>query len=145
MSYISLTSVMFAFGLWMPLYPRVFVALSVLGYAHIGIAIYDKQTGWRGANLWVVYAYIVAVAIVAVCFYAIWRAIRDRAVSKRALGCLGALWVVHLVTTVGLATKSPEFSAIPAPLLALVCAMLLVPLATTACAPLALASQRHRV
>lgn len=144
MSYISLTSVMFAFGLWMPLYPRVSVALSVLGYAHLGLAAYDKQTEWRGANLWIAYAYVLAVVIVAACIYAIWRAVRDRAISKRALGCIAALWLVHVVTTVGLATKSPEISAVPGPLLALVCAMLLVPLATTACAPLALASQRHR-
>lgn len=144
MSYISLTSVMLAFGLWMPLYPRVFVGVSVFAYAHIGVAMYDKEHGWRGAGWWTAYAYLLAAGVTLACLFAMWKALRDRAISVQTMGWLIVLWSVYATATIALASKSPASDSLPAAATAIALATLLVPLAATACAPLALGAQRHR-
>lgn len=143
-SYISLTSVMLAFGLWMPLHPRLFVGLSVFAYSHIGLAIFDKERKWLGAGWWTAYAYVVAIVLTLACVYAIRKAIRVRAISRQTLGWLIALWLVHVATTIALTLKSPESNSVPAAVAVLLGASLLVPLGATALAPLALASLRHQ-
>ena len=57
-------------------------------------------------------------------------------------GGLG-LWTIYVSSTLALYSRAEPAAPVPAVLIALAGALLLVPLATTAFAPLALAAHRH--
>lgn len=144
MTYVSTTSVLLAFGLWTPLYPRVFVGLLVFAYISLGAVAFDAHNDWRWKAFWPVYGYLMTSVLVALCLYAIFRALRDRAIGLRAFSCIGLFWMTYVGLTVTLALEAPQLADISMPLGIVLGSLLLVPLAATACAPLALASQRHR-
>jgi hypothetical protein len=83
------------------------------------------------------------VAIVAGCVFALWKAHRAGFLGKRLMGASFCLWAVFATSTIALYLKVSPMIQLPKPALALGVSMLLVPLATTATAPLALASHRH--
>lgn len=141
--YASSSSILLALGLWLPLHPKVLVSGFLVIFLHLILAGWDEHHGWRLQLLWVTYAYLLAVAIVAVSFFALWKALAAGYLTKRFFGFAFGLWVIYILSSVALYTKTTSALSIPLPLLALGGAMLLVPLATTAAAPLALAAHRH--
>jgi hypothetical protein len=143
--YLSSSSVLLAFGFWLPLHGRIFIGLAAFGYFHLILAICDQAaTRWSLRPLWIVYGWTFALAIVTGCAFMLRKALVSGYLSGRVLGSASVLWIVYVVSIVTLYGKFAEHFPVPAAGLAFGAAMLLVPLATTAIAPLALASHRHR-
>jgi cell division protein FtsW (lipid II flippase) len=82
-------------------------------------------------------------AIIAGCVFALRKALRAGFLGQRLFGGVCFLWLVYVSSTVALYLKASPAIAIPLPAVALGISLLLVPLVTTAIAPLALASHRH--
>jgi hypothetical protein len=141
--YISSTSVLLAFALWLPLHGRLFISLAVVGYLHVMLAIWDAEHGWTLWYLWTAYGYLAAVAIVAGCIFALWRAFVAGSLGGRLFAGAFCLWGIYVVSAISLYLRLAVDQAIPLAALVLGAALLLLPLATTALAPLALASHRH--
>lgn len=140
--YISSSSVIFTFGLWLPQRAKWLAIIAGLFYASMVLAGWDMHRGWKLYYLWLVYGYLLALAITTISAYILWRAYRTGALLKPLFLTAFALWLAYApATLVLLANFKPESvsSAIIAPIVSL----LLVPLASTAAAPLALASHRH--
>lgn len=132
-----------AFGLWLPLYPTRYFAGVVVAFFHIVLAVWDAKNGWALQPLWIAYGYLFSVVIFIGCIFALRKALITRAIGKRLFGCAFCLWLIYIGSSLAIYVKASPSFAIPTPVLALSISLLLVPLAATAIAPLALASHRH--
>jgi cell division protein FtsW (lipid II flippase) len=103
---------------------------------------WDAKHDWAYRHLWAAYGYFLSVVIVVVCILAMRKALTAGYLGKRLFGYAFCLWVVYVSSVVALYMKAPAVT-IPLPFIALGVSSLLVPLASTAAAPLALASFRH--
>ena len=132
---------MLAFGLWTPLHPRFFGTLTALVFVHYLLAIWDFAHGWGLRYLWISYAWLGSAAILVLCILALVRALQSGFLGMRFFYATLCVWTLYLVAA------SVAFSEItirlPACVTALLIASALIPLATTAIAPLALAAHRH--
>lgn len=142
--YLSTCSILLALGLWIPQHPRILLGLAAFFYLHFGIAVWDMRHNWRLQPMWSAYGYLLAAVIIAGCLVAIKRAVSARNVGKGLLLGALALWCVYAGSTIALYAKMSLPVQIPNAVLVLGVALLIVPLATTAFAPLAYASHRHR-
>ena len=143
--FVSSTSILLAAGLWLPLYPRVFFGLAGVAYAHVGLVVMDLKFDWPLGPLWAAYRWIIPVSVILLSVAVIRRSLESGYLGQRLFACASVLWLVFLTT---LATLYWKFApAIPVTLtpdkIIAALALLLVPLAATALAPLALASHRH--
>ena len=141
--FFSNSSVFLAFGLWLPKHPKVFLSVAIISYLHFALALWDSKHGWNLLNLWIAYGYILAVVIIVVCIFSLRKAIASGYLGKRLFSFALFLWLIYVSTTVAFYVKIAPTTSVPPSALALGVSMLLVPLATTAFAPLALASHRH--
>ena len=140
---ISSTSVFLTFGYWLPKHPRIFAALAGSGYMLSFLGFLTFKNDWPLRYFWIAFAYAAAVGIVVACILTLRRALVAGSLGKRMFGLTCCLWSVYVVSTVTLYLRSEQASMIPMPALAVAASLLIVPLASTACAPLALASHRH--
>ena len=143
-AYICSCSVLLAMGLWFPLYANRFVWLMVAGYGMVVLALWDAKNGWRLQPFWVALGWLTAAVIVAGSMYLIARAVSSNALGKRYLGVAAGLWGGYVVSVALMYRQVANYVDVPTVLLVLGAAALLIPLATTAAAPLALSSNRHR-
>ncbi len=143
--YVSSSSVLLAFVLWMPLHARMFFGLCLFGYVHVILAVVDAaKDNWSLYPLWIAYGWVFSVAIAFGCIFVLRKSLASGYLGRRVFGSACLLWAIYVASIVTLYAKIDELFPIPAAALAFGAAMLLVPLATTAIAPLALASHRHR-
>jgi hypothetical protein len=143
--YVSSSSMLLAFGLWLPLHGRILFGFWIIAYAHIILAIVDAaKDNWSLYPLWIAYGWILSVAIAFGCAFVLRKALASGDLGRWVFGLACMLWAIYVASIVTLYAKIGELYPIPAAGLAFGAAMLLVPLATTAIAPLALASHRHR-
>ncbi len=140
--YIGSTSILLGFGLTVPFYPRVFTGLMCFGYVSFGLAFMDSRNNWEYLWLWRAYGFAVAAVIALLGAFAIWLAVRQRAMSARSMLFVTALWCVFVGVVIVLAQRIPSIGT---PMQFIVASLLLVPLAATVCGPLALGLQRHRL
>ena len=140
--YVSSSSILLAVGMWMQLYKKLFAFGFFLLLLHVGALFWDAKHDWAYRHLWAAYGYFLSVVIVVVCILAMRKALTAGYLGKRLFGYAFCLWVVYVSSVVALYMKSPAVT-IPLPFIALGVSILLVPLASTAAAPLALASFRH--
>ncbi len=120
-------------------------SVVMIAIVHILMIAVDIMGVWSFRYLWIAYSYLLPVVIVGLCLFALKKSLCSGFVGKPYFVIALSMWAVFLCTTVPLAIIL--LPAIPSwiPLSAyLICsAMLLVPLAATAVAPMALASHRH--
>lgn len=141
LAYFGTTYWLLAVGLLMPLHPGKFLALMTLTIFHLVLALRDEHHGWQLAPLWAAYGWILAFGIVAGTFYVVWKALGSGFLSFRVFAIVIVVWLIYVMTTVTFARDLAYRP--PAPALALGVSSLLLPLAASAIAPLALASHRH--
>ena len=141
--YVSSTSAVLAFGLWLPLHRRLFAWGIAAVYIHIFLLGWDAAHQWRLRLLWTAWGYAIAVAVVAACFAALHKAVSAGFLGRRLLGAALILWMIYVSSAVTLFREAQPAASIPLVAIVLGGALLLVPLATTAVAPLALAAHRH--
>ncbi len=140
--YASSSSMLIAFGMWSQLHPKLCMCGVFMLLLHAVLMILDARHEWAFRHLWAAYGYFLSVAIVAVCVLAMRKALAAGYLGKRLFGYVFCLWVIYVSSAVALYIKAPAVT-ISLPLIALGVSTLLVPLASTAIAPLALASFRH--
>ena len=141
--YISSSSIILSLGLWLPLYRNRFAFTVGAMYVHLLLAGWDAANGWPLRNYWMACGYLVAAAIFFGCVFALRKALGAGYLGKRLFGCAFCLWVFYVSSTVALYLKLAPGVPIPLVTSVLGVSMLAVPLASTAIAPLALASHRH--
>ncbi len=141
--FLSSTTLLFAQALWMSRYPRVLLAGSLILLAHVGIFAWDASHGWQWGLLWKCYGIMLPVAVIVGSLLALVVAIRAGYLGKSYFGIALGVWLVYVASTLWLfANSSPPQPIAPVAYLVGV-AMLIVPLAGAAFAPLALAAHRH--
>lgn len=140
--YISSTSILLAMGLWIPLHPKLFIALMLTIYGHGVLAVWDGHNGWQYQTMWLAYGYVVAIGVTTLCLAALFKAFRSCFLSLQLFSAVFALWLVYVGSVVYAYFKLAPDST-PLALVCLGAASLLIPLATTAFAPIAYAAHRH--
>lgn len=139
--YVTSTSIMLAGAMWAALHPRLLGCATAWLFSHYLLAIYDFAHGWCFLVLWISYAWIGSAAILFLSVWAIRRALKSGFLGPRFFLIAFVAWAVYLASA---GTFLMEIAPVmPACVLALVLASLLIPLATTAMAPLALAAHRN--
>ena len=129
-------------GLMMPLHTGKFVGLFVAVFVHFAIVLRDEHYGWPLAPLWSAYGWIFSLLIVIGTIYVLKRALEFHFLSGKILAGFVAIWLVYAATAI---TSMHHFPfSMPLPAKALCYAMICLPLASVAAAPLAFAANRHR-
>ena len=128
--------------MWIQLHQKLCMCGLFALPLHAVLLILDARHDWAFRHLWAAYGYFLSVATVAVCVIALRKALTAGYLGKRLFGYAFCLWVIYVSSAAALYIKAPAVT-IPLPLIALGVSALLVPLASTAIAPLALASFRH--
>lgn len=141
--FISSTSAFLAFGLWVPLHRKLFAWGIAAVYLHLLLLGWDAAHQWSLRPFWTVWGCLIALAIVAACLVALYRAVTAGFLGGGFLSASLALWITYVTSTITLLAKVQPATPIPFVAILLGGALLLVPLATTAAAPLALAAHRH--
>lgn len=141
--YLSSSSMLIAFGLLHVLKPRLFFAVGLLTVAHIILALWDAQRDWSLQQYWVVLGYVMSVAIVAMCLLGLRRAFEANLLGGRLFVLAFGLWVVYVASVTTVLWKANPAIALPTQAYVIAASTLLIPLASIAIAPLALASHRH--
>ena len=141
----SSSAMMIAFGLWLPLYPKVIAGIAVVLVAHAGLAVWDSQHACVLSPLWTAYSWLLSAGLATVCFIALQQSLKWGCLGKRFFVVALCLWAVLVSATVTLYLKvAPVTVTVPLSALVLGLGMMTTPLAAAAMAPLALASHRHR-
>ncbi|MFK7817613.1 MAG: hypothetical protein AB8G99_02755 [Planctomycetaceae bacterium] len=144
MGFVALTGSLMTFGMLLPLYAKRFMVLFFFCYAHIGLAFLDKQMEWNLESFWTAYGYFVAAAVAAASIYVIFRALSDGSIGPRVFTATLCLWIGSVVCCLAVASKAPPIDLVPTAVLTMAAAGLLVPLAATVTAPMALSAWRHQ-
>lgn len=142
--YISSTSMLLALGMWFPLHPGFFMFSLIAGISHTVLAIWDAEHGWTLRYFWVADGWLVAAAMVIGSGLALRKALTSGYLGKQLFAWILCLWAIYVSTAIAMFLEAPSGVSIPPVLLAVGGASLLVPLASAAIGPLALASHRHR-
>lgn len=144
LSYLCTTTVLLAVGLWIPVYPRSLYVLMAIIYAHFGAFLWDHHNGGIYLRPYLVpYGYLLAAVILAVSLYAIFKAVTSGCFSTRLFRGILIGWCIYVAVVVFAWSQTNPTVDIPSVVVVLGAVMLLVPLASAAMAPLALASHRH--
>jgi hypothetical protein len=141
--YVSSTSAVLAFGLWLPLHAKLFAWGIAVLYLHMFVGAWDAAHQWMLRPVWTAYGYAIAAAIVAGCLIALYKALRAGFLGKRFFAGALCLWIIYVSSTIALFSNARPPVPVPAVVTVLGAALLLVPLATAAFAPLTLAAHRH--
>ncbi len=141
--FLSSTTLLFAQALWMSRYPRVVLAGSLAIIAHVSIFAWDATHDWPWVLLWTCYGYMLPVAVIAASLAALVVAIRSGYLSKSYFDIVLGVWLIYVASTVWLLANSTPPLPIPFVAYFIGVASLVVPLASAAFAPLALAAHRH--
>lgn len=143
--FVSSSSSLFAFGLWLPVY-RVRVVLLVVTIAlHATALVFAFKYGWQIQFVLTAYGYLLAGLVLFVCVASIRRSLRLGAMSRSYLIAFGVLWAVYVLSAIVLFGRVADHIPIAIPNAAIVlgASLLIVPLAATAVAPLAYATHRN--
>lgn len=143
MAYIGSTSVFLAFGYWLPKHPKLFAFLSMTFYGSGILGFLTVKEDWPLRSFWMATGYLASLAIVVACVLALRKALLAGYLGKRLFAIAFCLWGVYVTSAVTLYINANTAWSIPLPALAVAVSLLVVPLAATAAAPLALASHRH--
>jgi hypothetical protein len=140
---ISSTSIALAFRLWFPLHRVLFASVFFAVALHFLLALVESRSDWSLRYLWIVYGWGLTIVIIVGSLLAVRKALGSGFLGKKLFGWSLCLWAIYVSTAVAMFIKlAPQFS-IPFTLIALGFASLLIPLASAAIAPLALALHRH--
>ncbi|MBI2477359.1 MAG: hypothetical protein HYV60_01515 [Planctomycetia bacterium] len=107
------------------------------------LAIWDAKHDWALRYFWIADGWLVTVVMVIGSGLALQRALTSGYLGKQLFACMFCLWAIYVSTAIAMFLKAPSGVSIPPVVIALGAASLLVPLASAAIAPLALASHRH--
>ncbi|MEO8268896.1 MAG: hypothetical protein ABI557_04190 [Aureliella sp.] len=141
--FLSSTTLLFAVALCVSRYPQVLVAGSLVFLAHVGIFAWDATNGWQWALLWKCYSYLLPMAVMVASMIALIVAIRAGYLGKLYFGIVLGVWLIYAASSVWLLANSPPSQSIPFVAYFIGLASLVLPLASAALAPLALAAHRH--
>lgn len=143
MFYLANCSLLIGLSLWMPMFPRVFAVCATVVFLHIMAAIIDASRGWQFREFWMAEAYLLSAAIVLGSIWCVWKAIHRGTLTATYFLPAAALWCIYVTSMVIIFQKVTTTTVFTSELIALGLASLLIPLASIAIAPLALASHRH--
>ncbi len=144
--YFCSTAMLMTFVFWMAKYHKLSVGCAILLLVHLGVWAWDVSHGRPLRALWLAYGYLIPISLTLASLVAIRIAISSGVLSKQYFAGALCLWSVYLVssllTTIKIMATMSVNSVHP---MAWLCgiAILLLPLAITATAPLALAAYRH--
>ncbi|MCA9143711.1 MAG: hypothetical protein H6823_14290 [Planctomycetaceae bacterium] len=141
--YISSTATLLGLGMLFPLYPGFFVFSLVAAISHLVLAIWDAKHGWELHYFWISEGWLLAVVMVLGSGLALRKALVSRSLGKQLFVGMFCLWAIYVSTAIAMFFRAPSGASIPPVVIAIGAAGLLVPLASAAFAPLALASHRH--
>lgn len=143
MIFFSSTSMMMAGALWLPVHPKLFAAISTTLYGIGVLAMLDSHHGWNYSIVWVGMGWVTTIGVTTGCLWAIRKALVSGFISQTYFLVALGLWAIYLITMIGIYMNWIGEIELPLVAKALGLTGLLVPLATTALAPLALAEHRH--
>jgi hypothetical protein len=143
--FISSSSALLAFALWMPIYPKRFTAIALVGALHLLVAVLAVVKKWPIEFAGTCYGYALAGLITSLCLISVQRSIKFGAIRKIYFMAIGSLWVIATVPSVYFYYKISAQLPFTIPPAGIVfgAALLLVPLASTTVAPLAYATHRN--
>ena len=110
---------------------------------HLVLAVLEVKSDWSLRYLWISYGWGLTIAIIVGSAVTIRKALVSGFLGKRLFGWTLCLWAIYVSTTVAVFIKMAPDLSVPFTAIVLGFASLLIPLATTAIAPLALALHRH--
>ena len=141
--YISSGSILFA-GVLIMAHRRwlvpIFMALAV---GNAMLAQWDARHDWSLWFLWTAYGYGIPIAIFVGCVVTLKKAFSAGFLTGRLFGSAFCLWMIYASSTVFILLDAELATPIPTAIVLLGSSLLLVPLAATAIAPLALDTHRH--
>lgn len=144
---ISSSSMILTFVLWVAKNERYFAAIVAVGMAHGALLLASDIFKWNVTAYWIAVGYALAIGILVVCGRVLLRAYTAGYFGKPLLQLTFVLWSIYVVSSIVFYVKAaPGITSrfdIPIPVYAIAAASLLVPLAATAAAPVALDSHRH--
>jgi hypothetical protein len=140
---ISSTSIALAFRLWFPLHRGLFVCVLFALALHFLLALVESKSDWSLRYLWIGYGWGLTVAIIVGSVLAVRTALTSGFLGKRLFAWSLCLWAIYASTAVAMFIKLAPQLSVPFTLIVLGFASLLIPLASAAIAPLALALHRH--
>jgi hypothetical protein len=127
-------------------YQKAFTGIVLLTTVNLTVWIWDVSHGSPLGRLWVAYGYLIPMVLI-LCELVVLRiALKAGYLSKHYLAGITGLWGIYVATVIMLAVKALALAPpIPVQPIAWLfgLAFLLIPLASAAAAPLALASFRH--
>ncbi|MEQ1829186.1 MAG: hypothetical protein ABL921_24700 [Pirellula sp.] len=144
--FVSSSSSFLAFGLWLPVYRWRIVLAGAILVLHASILVFALKYGWRFPFALTAYGYLLAGLTIFVCVASIWESLKLGAMRRSYFIAFGSLWAIYVISAVVLFSKVAAHIpiAIPTVAIVLLAALLMVPLAATAVAPLAYATHRNR-
>ena len=143
--FVSSSSSLFAFGLWLPVYRVRIVLLAVIIALHATVLAFALKYAWQIQFVLTAYGYLLAGIVLFICVASIRRSLKLGAMGRSYLIAFGVLWVVYALSAILLVGKVADQipMAIPNAAIVLGASLLIVPLAATAVAPLAYATHRN--
>ena len=145
--FISSTSMVLSFALWVARHEVQLFAIVTVGMCEGALALASHFFKWDLTAYWQVSGYAVAVGIGLVSGLVLRRAYAAGYFSKPLLQLTQGLWAIYVVSAIAFYVHAaPGIISrfeIPLPVLAIAASTLIVPLAATAAAPVALDSNRH--
>lgn len=143
LAFLGSTNLLYTYVLFLTRYPKSCAAAALIFTLHFGIFAWDASHDWPLLLLWKTYGFVVPLALISVSLLAIGVTIRAGYLSWWYFTTVLFFWLIYAISAVWLvSTATPP---VPIPLWGYLfgVAFLLVPLASAAFAPLALATHRH--
>jgi hypothetical protein len=143
--FVSSSSSLVAFGLWVSVYRVRMVLLVVITALHATALVFAFKYGWQIQFVLTAYGYLLAGLVLFVCVASIRRSLKLGAMRQSYFIAFGVLWAVYVLSVMVLFGKVTDHIPIAIPNAAIVlgASLLIVPLAATAVAPLAYATHRN--
>ncbi len=143
--FVSSSSSLFAFGLWLPVYRVRIALLAVIIALHTTALVFAFKYGWQIQFVLTAYGYLLAGLVLFICVASIRGSLKLGAMRRSYFIALGVLWAVYVLSAIVLFGKVAVHVPIAIPNAAIVlgASLLIVPLAATAVAPLAYATHRN--
>jgi hypothetical protein len=122
---------------------------GVIGFGYVALNFAAGERGWNLTSFWHAHAWLLAVALPLLTVWALHRAASRRHITKQSVIVAFLLWLAFLASAAVLYLKIapaliPDDFSIAVSAQALSVASLVIPLASVALAPLALACHRHQ-
>jgi hypothetical protein len=143
LAFLGATNLLYTQVLFLARFPKLCFAAVLIFVSHVFFIAWDASHGWQWLLLWKTYGLVVPMAILSISLLAIVVAIRAGYLSGWYFASVLLVWLIYAGSAVWLVSTAVPPVPIPFWAYFLGVALLSVPLASAAFAPLSLASHRH--